>query len=95
MKLYWTEDAINDRMSIYEYIEAENPLTALGMDELFSEQAKLLVQHPEIGRLGRVAKTRELVVHKSFVLVYSVAKDTVYILRLLHTSRPWFPFSKR
>lgn len=93
MKLHWTEDAINDRISIYEYIEAENPLAALDMDELFSEQAKLLIQHPEIGRLGRVAKTRELVAHKSFVMVYTLTKDKVYILRVLHTSRQWPPFS--
>lgn len=37
MKLRWTPEAINDRNSIYEYIQADNPSAALILDEKFLE----------------------------------------------------------
>ena len=58
MELFWTPEAIQDRDDIYEYIEADNPVAALDLDELFEEKAALLVDHPNLGRLGRVADTR-------------------------------------
>ena len=45
---------------IDDYIEADNPVAALALDELFSEKANSLVHHPDIGRPGRVIGTREL-----------------------------------
>ena len=61
MKLFWTPEAIDDRRSIYDYIEADNPSAALALDKLFSEKASRLIDHPGLGRIGRVAGTRELV----------------------------------
>ena len=39
MRLCWTLEAIDDRRSIYDYIEADNLGAALDLDELFSEKA--------------------------------------------------------
>ncbi len=50
MKLVWTSEAIKDRNDIYDYIEADNPIAALALDELFSEKAKRLTDHPRLGR---------------------------------------------
>jgi len=62
VRLFWTPEAIDDRCSIYDYIEADNPSAALALDELFSEKANRLIDHPGLGRVvGRVAGTRELV----------------------------------
>ena len=94
MKLRWTPEAIHDRDSIYDYIQADNPSAALALDEKFSELAHHLVVHPQIGRPGRVEGTRELVVHQSYILVYDISKDVVRVLRVLHTSRQWPPFQK-
>ncbi|WPX44713.1 MULTISPECIES: type II toxin-antitoxin system RelE/ParE family toxin [unclassified Undibacterium] len=58
MKLFWTREATQDREDIYDYIEADNPAAALALDELFTEKAGRLVNHPSLGRLGRVAGTR-------------------------------------
>ena len=64
MELFWTQEAIQDRDAIYEYIEADNPVAALALDELFQEKkARCLVDHPGMGRPGREAGTRELVAH--------------------------------
>lgn len=39
MELCWTPEAIQDRDDIYDYIEADNPVAALDLDELFEEKA--------------------------------------------------------
>lgn len=91
MKLKWTPEAIADRESIYDYIEADNPAAALALDELFSEKAERLTDHPKIGRLGRMQNTRELVAHENYVLIYDIVGDTVRILRALHAAKQWPP----
>lgn len=91
MALFWTPEATQDRDEIYDYIEADNPAAALALDELFAEKAGRLVDHPGIGRPGRVAGTRELVVHQNHILVYDVADDLVRVLRVLHATRQWPP----
>lgn len=89
--LFWTAEALRDRDEIYDHIETDNPLAALALDELFSEKAARLVDHPALGRPGRVAGTRELVVSSSFILVDDLAGVQVRVLRVLHAARQWPP----
>lgn len=91
MQLFWTPEAVQDRDEIYDYIEADNPVAALSLDALFSDKAKCLIDHPGLGRSGRVPATRELVVHRNYILVYDVACDAIRILRVLHVVRQWPP----
>ena len=91
MELFWTPEAIQDRDEIYDYIEADNPVTVLALDELFSEKAGRLVDHPGLGRLGRVAGTRELVAHRNYILIYDLVGDLMRVLRVLHVARQWPP----
>lgn len=91
MRLFWTPEAVKDRTDIYDYIEADNPAAALALDELFSEKANRLVDHPGLGRVGRVVGTRELVAHRNYILIYDVAGDLVRVLRVLHAARRWPP----
>lgn len=91
MELFWTPEAAQDRDEIYDYIEADNPAAALALDELFSEKSSRLVDHPSLGRHGRVAGTRELVVHRNYILVYDLVGDLVRVLRVLHAARQWPP----
>lgn len=91
MKLHWTAEAIADRIDIYDYIEADNPAAALSLDEQFSKAAERLQHHPMVGRVGRVGRTRELVAHENYILVYNIAGDGVRILRVLHAARKWPP----
>lgn len=89
MKLIWTEPARDDRRVIREYIALDNPVAAVELDEQLSARAGQLAEQPEGGRPGRVAGTRELVAHRHYVIIYEVVAATVYILRVLHTSRRW------
>jgi len=94
IELYWTPESIQDREAIYDYIEADNPIAALALDELFEEKADRLVDHPDLGRPGRFPGTRELVAHQNYILVYDLAGDLVRMLRVLHTARQWPPVKK-
>lgn len=80
-----------DRKDIREYIAQNNPAAALALDELFSEKANRLVDHPGLGRLGRVTGTRELVAHQNYILIYDAVDDLVRILRVLHAAKQWPP----
>ena len=64
---------------------------ALALDELLSEKAARLIDHPQFGRPGRIIGTRELVAHRNYILVYDVTADTVRVLRVLHAARQWPP----
>lgn len=95
VKLVWTRPASIDRQEIREYIAQDNPAAALALDELFSEKAGRLADHPHLGRPGRVTGTRELVAHQNYIIIYDVAGDTVRLLRVLHAARQWPPSKGR
>ncbi len=83
--------AWGDRLAILDYIAADNPRAALALDELFSKKAGGLADHPGLGRPGRVEGTRELPVHRNYLLIYDVTGEEVRILRVLHGARQWPP----
>lgn len=89
MELFWTPESIQDREAIYDHIEADNPVAALALDELLEEKAGRLIDHPGLGRPGRVVGTRELVAHQNYMLIYDVTDDLVRMLRVLHAARQW------
>ena len=91
MRLVWTRPARDDRRTIREYVAADNPKAALALDELIAAKAGRLARHPQLGRPGRVESTRELVVHRNYILIYDVAGDAVRVLRVLHAARQWPP----
>ena len=61
------------------------------MDELFSDAAARLAEHPKLGRPGKIPGTRELVAHENYRLVYEVERETVWLLALVHTAKQWPP----
>ena len=87
--LFWTPEAVGDREAIFDHILADNPMAALAMDELFEAQSLQLIAQPHLGRLGRVAGTREWVAHPSYVLIYDLLGPQIRLLRVLHTARQW------
>lgn len=93
VRLVWTRPAIADRRAIRAYIAQDNPAAALALDQLFSEKVGRLLDHPRLGRPGRVTGTRELVAHQNYILVYDLTGDLVRILRILHAAKQWPPSS--
>lgn len=89
MKLAWTRRAAADRRAIRTYIARANLRAAIALDELLGLKARVLVEQPRLGRAGRVEGTRELVIHRHYILIYDIADGTVRVLRVLHTARRW------
>lgn len=89
--MFWATAAEQDRVDIFDFIAQDNPLAAMEMDERFSQAAGRLGMHPEVGKPGLIAGTRELIPHESFRLVYEVQQDELWILALVHTARLWPP----
>lgn len=50
------------------------------MDELFSDAANLLASYPEMGKIGKISGTRELIPHENYRLVYELDDSTVWVL---------------
>src|SRR5690554_3988157 len=91
MELLWTPEAVRDREDIYSYIEEDNPLAALALDDLIAERTAVLQDFPRMGRSGRVSDTFELVVHNNYMVVYEIVETQVRILNIVHTARRWPP----
>ena len=89
MRVIWTPEALQDRADVWDYIAADNPRAAVRMDELFSDAAARLTDHPKLGRPEKIQGTRELVPHESYRLVYEVSGESVWMLALVHTARQW------
>jgi toxin ParE1/3/4 len=89
MKLVWTRLARDDRKAIREYIAADKPRAAIAWDERIAKAAEQLLDHPALGRPGRVTGTRELVAHPNYLLIYDTQAEHVRVLRVLHAARQW------
>jgi len=89
MRVFWTAEAIQDRLDIWEYIAQDNQVAASKMDDLFSTAANWLSDYSKLGKLGKIQGTRELIPHENYRLVYEINNETVWILALIHTSRQW------
>ena len=89
MNLIWAPQSLEDRKQIYAFIFEHDSHAANVLDDLFNSQANQLLTFPEMGKPGRVAGTRELVVHKHYLLVYTCSPDEIRIVTVLHTSRQY------
>lgn len=90
MKLRWTAPALRDLEEIGDYIAKDNPAAASRSVTAILDQADLLTTQPHIGRPGRVAETRELVIAGTpYIAPYRVRGEDVQILAVLHGARRW------
>lgn len=90
MRLVWTRQAKVDLAEIFDFILQDRPQAAVEVLDNIEQTALRLVEHPGMGRPGRVANTREIVVPGlPWILPYLNEPDTITILRVLHTARKW------
>jgi toxin ParE1/3/4 len=90
VKLEWSSFAQADRDDIFDYIADDNPRAAVRVDRLIEEAIAGLLEFPDMGRIGRIEGTRELVISRTpYLVVYRHAEGTVLILRLLHGAQRW------
>jgi toxin ParE1/3/4 len=73
-----------------DYIAQDDPLAAARTMVRIEQAIILLAEHPDLGRVGRVPGTRELVVPQTPDLVpYRVHAKRIDILRVFHGRRRW------
>jgi toxin ParE1/3/4 len=90
VKVEWSPQALNDLKEIYGRIAPDNPKAARGLHARILSCVSLLLTSPYMGRPGRVAGTREMVVAGTpYIVPYRIAQDRLQILRVYHGSRQW------
>ena len=88
MNIFWSPEACSDLDRICDYLLAERPSVALQTLDRIEARVAALRDHPGLGRPGRVAGTRELVVNGlPYVIPYRVKSGRIEIVRVLHAAR--------
>ena len=82
---------MQDRDEIFEYIAQFDAAAADRIDRRFQEAVRRLEDYPFSARPGEILKTRELIPHPRYRIVFQVDEDLVQILNVLHTARQWPP----
>jgi toxin ParE1/3/4 len=90
MRLVWTDLAIRDLASARAYIAQDNPPAADRQVERVLAAVANLLQFPAIGRPGRRAGTRELVISRTpYIVAYRLRGDAIELLRVMHSRQRW------
>jgi toxin ParE1/3/4 len=89
--LEWRQAAREDLLAIIDYISDDNPAAAQALKDEIEGKVSRLLEHPKLYRSGRMPDTREMVVHRSYVVIYTEDKTTISILRVLHGAQQWPP----
>lgn len=90
MKIAWDSRAVEDLRGIIDYIDERNRAAALSTYQLITGSVSQLATHPFIGRMGRVERTREMIVNGTpYLVAYCLGENTVTIIAVLHAARRW------
>jgi toxin ParE1/3/4 len=85
----WRLRALEDMLDISNYIGRDSFFTAQIFSKKIKEKISVLSAHPELGRIGIVRGTRELVVHANYVIIYEVSNTKIEIMRIKHAAREY------
>lgn len=89
LRLKWRPLAEEDLLGILEFIGEDDPDAAFALVELIREKVEGLKARPRLYRAGRVSGTREMVVHRNYIVVYSIDVDVIEILNVKHARQRW------
>jgi toxin ParE1/3/4 len=90
MKVVWSRRAIRHLVYLREYIEKDSEQNAALVAKRILKAVDLLQSHPEMGRPGRVAGTRELVLPGSpYLIPYRVRRERLELIAVFHGRQKW------
>ena len=91
MTLIWSPEAQQDLRDLRAFIAQDNPAAAKRVvTRIITLVRQQLTSNPGIGRIGRVAGTRELVIANTpFIVPYRIRDEHIDILRIYHAARMW------
>ena len=90
MKVIWSPLASEELIEAIAFIAEDKPDASVRVPDRIYTQVMRLAEMPNIGRLGQVYGTRELIFHPwPYIVVYQVLEDAVRIVRIRHAAREW------
>ena len=90
MRLTWSPLALGQLSEIRQYVAQDKPLAAERLAARIAAAVSGLERHPKLGRVGRVAGTRELAITGTpFIAAYAIFDDHIQILAVVHGARQW------
>jgi toxin ParE1/3/4 len=88
--IVWSPRAIEHLTHLRSYIARDNPKAASRIGGTLLEAVELLAELPTLGRPGRVAGTRELVVPGTpYVIPYRLRGDRLEVIAVFHGRQKW------
>jgi toxin ParE1/3/4 len=90
VKPNWTPSARSDLAAIFNYLAPMSFNAAVDLEDRIQAAVGRLEAHAMLGRQGRLANSRELVVTGTrYLVIYRVAPDSIQILRIVHGAQDW------
>ncbi len=90
MRIIWTARALRHLRSVRACIAVDSPDAADTQVTRISRDVENLTSFPELGRPGRRAGTRELVVGRTpYIVPYRLRGEIIEILAVLHGRQRW------
>ena len=90
VRVRYTPQAKCDLAEIFPYIAQDNPAAARRDLAAIRRDIMLVSDNPGIGRPGRVAGTRELVISQlPYIAAYRQQSAGIDVLAVFHTARDW------
>lgn len=87
MNLRWSRRALADLDRIAARIALDKPMIAAECVSNIADKVGRLQEFPLLGRTGAYQDTRELVVHRNYLVTYRVRDNEVQVLQVWHVAR--------
>jgi len=88
MRIVWRPGAVQDVDELWRFIAADSVAAGQRVVLAVEEAVERAASMPNLGRVGRVAGTRELVAPQTpYVVVYAETVEELMILAVLHSER--------
>ena len=87
MKLHWSRRALADLDRICARSAIDQPLVSASFAATISGKVDRLREFPLWGRSGVYQDTRELVVHRNYLVTYRVRAAEIQVLQVWHVAR--------
>lgn len=83
--IYWEEEALRDRVKIFEFLYDFNPTVAEKTDQIIEEKVEYLLDQPLMGLQRPNLPGRLLIIPEvSMVVSYWIDGASIRIMRVLH-----------
>lgn len=89
MQVVWRPEAQTALIDLISYIAQHDPGAARRMLARIVESVEPARRYPDIGRIGRVMGTREIVAHPNYIVIYRVLGRTIEVVDVVHARQQY------